>query len=531
MKQFLVKAFLALATALLPCPAHCQLAWVQRHHGSSDIDTVPTAMTVDGSGNVFVTGYATDPIWEIKDWVTVAYSSTGTPVWTNRYNGTGDEDDQPNAVAVDSNGNVFVTGVSLGSDTGQDCVTIKYSSAGVPLWTRRYNGAGGGNDGGNALAVDGNGAVIVTGVSVGTNGFSSYFDFATIKYSGAGVPLWTNRYNGPANNYDGAIDVAVDGSDNVFVTGQSDTIEGSADFLTIAYSRAGVPLWTNRYNGPGNNSDYVKAVAVDGSGNVFVTGDSWGDSAQDFATIKYSAAGVPLWTNRYHGTWSGNNFAAALAVDGGGNVIVTGGDGGFGSTNGGYVTIKYSNSGVPLWTNHFNGPVTALGYNDNARAVRVDGSGNVFVTGQSFRDLETSDYVTLAYSSAGVALWTNRYNGPANGDDIPLTKRSLVLGPDGGVHVTGASDGDSSDGRAFDFATVKYVALPDAPSLSITRTNALVIISWPLTTLNFQLQVTTNLALPNSWSPVGQPAVTNAGELSIDLPATVGNRFFRLKSP
>ncbi len=70
--------------------------------------------------------------------------------------------------------------------------------------------------------------------------------------------------------------MAVDASGNVFVTGFSVGSGGNSDYETIAYSGAGVPLWTNRYNGPGNGSDYARAVAVDGSGNVFVTGYSYG---------------------------------------------------------------------------------------------------------------------------------------------------------------------------------------------------------------------------------------------------------------
>jgi hypothetical protein len=63
-----------------------------------------------------------------------------------------------------------------------------------------------------------------------------------------------------------------------------------------------VALWTNRYNGSGNGEDFADAIAVDGSGNVFVTGWSAGSSVfDDYATVAYSNAGEPLWTNRYNG--------------------------------------------------------------------------------------------------------------------------------------------------------------------------------------------------------------------------------------
>jgi hypothetical protein len=94
-------------------------------------------------------------------------------LWTNRYNWLGNDADYAYAMAVDTNGNVFVTGVP---------VTIKYSGAGVPLWTN-YS-----DSGGSAMAVDGSGNVFVTGYSFGTNG---YADYATIKYSSAIPPSLT----------------------------------------------------------------------------------------------------------------------------------------------------------------------------------------------------------------------------------------------------------------------------------------------------------------------------------------------------
>src|SRR5262249_45820114 len=115
-----------------------------------------------------------------------------------------------------------------------------------------------------------------------------------------GVPLWTNRYSFVSGGSSGASGIAVDGNGNVFVTGGSRRTADSAssDYATIKYSNAGIPLWTNRYDGPANGSDEARAIAVDTDGNVIVTGFSTGIGIgpflYDYATIKYSSSGVPL---------------------------------------------------------------------------------------------------------------------------------------------------------------------------------------------------------------------------------------------
>jgi hypothetical protein len=364
--------------------------WTNRYNGSA------SAVAVDGRGNVFLTGNS-DGAGGNSDYSTIAYSGAGVPLWTNRYTGSANWRDEAKAVAVDGSGNVFVTGSSVGNGGEYDYATIAYSGAGVALWTNRYSGPfNGGYDEARAVAADASGNVFVTGTSSGSGGNEGY---VTIAYSGAGVPLWTNRYNGPVNMTDQANAVAVDGNGNVFVTGSSVGSGFSFDSVTIAYSGAGVPLWTNRYNGPANGSDGAAAVAVDASGKVFVTGYSGGSqSYYDYATIAYSGAGVPLWTNRYNGPANGYDQATAVAVDASGNVFVTGYSGG-----GQYdcATIGYSAAGVPLWTNYHGG----------GAAISVDSSGNVFVTGKSVGSEGDSDFATIAYSGAGVALWTNRYAG------------------------------------------------------------------------------------------------------------------------
>ena len=441
----------------LPALTHGETAvqaWVQRYNGPGNTNDYAFAVAVDGSNNVIVTGASTG-IGSGYDYATIKYSTGGIPLWTNRYNGPGNDKDYAEALAVDANNDVIVTGYSVGSGSGLDYATIKYSSAGEPLWTNRYNGPGNGDDAAYAVAVDGSNNVIVTGYSAGSG---SGYDYATIKYSSTGLPLWTNRCNGPGNTNDYAQAVAVDGSNDVIVTGYWTGSDGKYDYATIKYSSTGVPLWTNCYNGPGNSNDRAGAEAVDSSNGVIVTGGSYGSgSSYEFATIKYSSAGVPLWTNRYNGPGTGDDQAWAVAVDGSNDVVVTGPSA---SSPGiyDYVTIKYSSVGVPLWTNRYNGLARM---DDEPTAMAVDARQNVIVTGQTTRSTATAfDYATIKYSSAGVPLWTNYYDGPRRSVD---TAHAVAVDRNGSVIVTGYSAGS---GSGYDFATVKYLTVVPPPVMT-----------------------------------------------------------------
>jgi hypothetical protein len=125
----------------------------------------------------------------------------------------------------------------------------------------------------------------VTGGSIGSSGT---YDYATIKYDAAGVTQWVARYNGPGNLDDFATAIAIDGSANVYVTGDSVGSGTFYDYATIKYNASGAEQWVARYNGPGNLDDDARAIAVDVSSNVYVTGESSGSGTNyDYATIKY----------------------------------------------------------------------------------------------------------------------------------------------------------------------------------------------------------------------------------------------------
>ncbi|MEI7900464.1 MAG: hypothetical protein WCK89_09425, partial [bacterium] len=107
---------------------------------------------------------------------------------------------------------------------------LTHGEIAAQAWVNRYDGSGHGDDSAVALAVDGSNNVIVAGFSLGSG---SSYDCLTVKYSSAGVSLWTNRYNGPANSDDRALAVAVDGSNNVIMAGWSAGSGSSADYVTI----------------------------------------------------------------------------------------------------------------------------------------------------------------------------------------------------------------------------------------------------------------------------------------------------------
>ena len=185
-----------------------------------------------------------------------------------------------------------MTGSSKGSSFGQDYATIKYNAAGQQQWVARYDGPANSDDGAKAMAIDGAGNTYVTGYSSGSFGQ----DYATIKYDSAGQQQWVRRYNGPANSDDEATAMAVDASGSVYVTGQSYDSGFGYDYATIKYNSAGQQQWVTRYEGLGDTNQPT-AIALDGSGNVFVTGYSFGsDTNYDYATIKYVQGATPTPT-------------------------------------------------------------------------------------------------------------------------------------------------------------------------------------------------------------------------------------------
>ena len=515
-------AHVALATftlALQPARAAVTEAWVQRYHGPSTNSDFANAVAVDADGNVVVTGLSNNGTND--DYYTAKYAAAdGTLLWEKRYNGPLNGYDEAYALAVDGAGNVIVTGSSTSSGF-EDYYTAKYAAAdGALLWEKRYDGPGHDEDDANAVAVDGNGNVVVTGQSYRDE---SSYDYYTAKYAAAdGALLWEKRYNGPGNSGDSASALAVDASGNVVVTGYSIGSGSGYDFYTAKYAAAnGALVWEKRYNGPANGNDFANAVVVDASGNVAVTGHSHNGTDRDYYTAKYAAAdGALLWENRYNGAANGDDIATAIATDRSGNVVATGYS--YNGTNDDYYTAKYAAAdGALLWEKRYNGPGNG---HDQASAVAVDGDGNVVVTGYSYNGTN-DDYYTAKYAAPdGALLWEKRYHGPPKDDPVDDFDGAvgLALAPNGMVVVTGHSVGTTD---TSDYATVVY--WENLPSVSIAKIPAGIRLSFP-GVAGHSYQVLRAPTVTGPWSTNATPfAITNGIIEYIDTAPLPGSAFYR----
>ncbi|MFH1736208.1 MAG: SBBP repeat-containing protein [bacterium] len=481
--------YLLITTSVLVAEAQVYQQWVARYDGPISTGDSGDDIAVDEDGNVYVTGSSTGDN-SSSDYTTIKYDSTGVYLWVARYDGPSGGSDQPEDMVIDVDGSVYVTGRSKGDATDWDYATVKYDSDGNELWSARYNGTGNDWDRAYAVAVDPDGNVFVTGYSENLDDK----DLVTIKYNSSGDQQWVDRYNGPGNEDDAGWAITADSNGYAYVTGYSKGTTPTNDYLTIKFDPSGARQWVARYNGPGSWYDYASAIALDAEGNVYVTGRSTGNgTSTDYATIKYDPNGNEQWVARYDGLVSDNDDAKDLVLDDDGNVYVTGESMGYGVSYAyDWATVKYDNDGAQQWVARYNGPGN---YWDVAYDLAVDGAGNVYVAGMCTGELTGWDYTTAKYNAAGIEEWVICYDGPEYGQGQDIIY-AMTIDDEGNTYVTGYSGGNGTD---EDIATLKY-SQTDTPYFELTLTPFVNPIQIPASGGSFEFY----LSASNNISTVGE---------------------------
>jgi hypothetical protein len=336
--------------------------WAKRAGGTS-YDR-GRGIAVDSSGNTYITGYfqgtaefgaTTLTSAGSSDTYIAKVDSGGNFLWAKRAGGT--SGDEGHGIAVDSSGNAYVTGIFTGTAVfgattltstsvgGGDTYIAKVDSGGNFLWAKRAGGTSG--NVGYGIAVDSSGNAYITGYFTGTAVFGATTltsagqqDTYIAKVDSGGNFLWAKRAGG--TNYNHNFSIVADSSSNAYITGYFKgtsvfgattlTSAGDVDVFIAKVDSGGNFLWAKRAGG--TNQDSGWGIAVDSSGNAYITGyfngtavfgattlTSAGGSV-DIFVAKVDSGGNFLWAKRAGGiSGAGGN---GIAVDSSGNAYVTG---------------------------------------------------------------------------------------------------------------------------------------------------------------------------------------------------------------
>jgi len=303
--------------------------WI-RQFGTGFVQ-VAFAATSDGAGGLYVSGPTggnlAGPSSGADDAWLARYDSAGNQLWIRQFGSSAD--DTPYFASADGSGGVYVGGWTYGSlggtnPGGFDFWLARYDGVGNQLWVRQLGTIM--HETGTAAAPDGSNGVYVCGWTTGNltapnlpvdPSVFGQEDAWLARYDSAGNQVWIRQFGGNVGG--GASGAAPDGSGGVYVAG------GTLDAWVARYDSAGNRLWIRQF---GTASwDQVRAAAGGASGVYLAgaTGGSFGgpNAGKDDAWLaRYDGAGNQLWILQL-GT-SEDDHARAVAIHGSGGVYVCG---------------------------------------------------------------------------------------------------------------------------------------------------------------------------------------------------------------
>lgn len=346
-----------------------------------------------------------------------------------------DSTDDAIGMVKDNDGNVYVTGYSSGNldpltctnAGGDDIYLVKYNASGEKQWTKMLGSDV--NDRPYSIAYDGSDGIYITGYTRGnldenTNTYDTEVMFIT-QFTTGGTKVWTKLYELPGSKGYGI--TFHDGY--IYATGMS-YVSGAYKFFIAKYNGVGVQQWID-YGAEGYNG---LAVTLDASGNIYVTGSG---ASPSMFLFKYDTNGDVAWSVENTSYYAGR----ALVLDDSANIYLTG------STSDWHSFVeKYNSAGELQWSRS----ISSLFYPDGTNDIALDGSGNIYVTGGTRGDLDgqtnanntntTYDSLLIKYNAAGTRQWTQLLGTTAYDAGIGLTLFSdnsiLVFGQTQGVLAT-----------------------------------------------------------------------------------------------
>jgi subtilisin family serine protease len=360
--------------------------WTQQVNGNGNGNDFATAVFIDASLNVYVTGTEYESSTNKNDIIVLKYDSSGTLQWSATYNGASSDNDAGGDITVDGSGYVYVTGTTYDNSNQYDFVTIRYKSDGTLDWVSQWDNVGL-NDVANKITF--NGKVYVAG---GTQVGVIKWEYAIVEYDpSSGTQVGYSISGGSSTaGIDKVTDITRDAVGNIYVTGGAVNASTGYDCYTLKLDSGLNVLWTGTYNGNDSLDDVANSIKVDSQGNVYICGyTTKTGEGKNYVTIKYDDSGNEQWTKFYNHQSNGDDEATSLELKSDNEIIVTGVSSN--GSNNDYATFKYSDNADFIWNVFYDG-----GEDDSPSDIAIDNSGAIIVSGQS-RMSGTLHYMTVKY--------------------------------------------------------------------------------------------------------------------------------------
>ena len=296
--------------------------WTVRDDVSMGGEDRAYAVAIDGAGNIAVTGETDTSPASADIWISML-DPDGVTVWSVTVDGPAAGNDGGRAIAFDNDGNLGLAGLVRAGANDNDIWVAVYDSLGVEVWSDTVAGPQGLDDRGRGVVFDDDGALYVSGF-IDNGAFNR--DVWLRKYDAAGSEDWTVTWDSDDSADDAGFSISRSANGNLVVAGISPVLANNQDFWVGTFEpEAGELQWWKRFGGPAIVNDNAFGVATDSMDNVIVVGfKGFTDTDTDIWMRKFDVTGLELWSQTIFGAGMDNDEARAVAVDASDNIIVTG---------------------------------------------------------------------------------------------------------------------------------------------------------------------------------------------------------------
>ena len=342
------------------------------------------ALALDSNGNIYVAGETINFDTRDNGIFLLKYSGSGEKLWHKVWGGN--RECYFEALTIDSSDNIYITGsTNFGWPTGLDMFLLKFSSLGDLEWDIIWGEGGWGR--GYAVVSDSSYNVYVSGCK--------YINLKTIylmKFNSAGNLLWEVTWGG--DNVDFARRMEIDTSDNIYILGETESYgSGSSDVCLLKFNNHGVLQWNQTWGGC--NREVANSLKLDSSNNIYVLGEVRNSEDVDIVLLKYNLSGDFQWSM----PWGGNrtDFPRALNIDSSDNIYIAGDAFDPTSNYHDIVLLKINCSGELQWDFCWK-----KGESSSCSGIAFDIFDNIYVVGEFYSyELASMDISVLRFNNVG----------------------------------------------------------------------------------------------------------------------------------